>query len=367
MLRVVVVIMLLMNLMACSSAPEWKANYGEDKKQKQSGKLEVPPELSEPDSNQSLVIPNIAASGSTYSAYNNTEVINNRNTKVANANPKGIKVIRDGATQWLEINMTADKLWPQLKLFFAEVGFEIKREDKALGVMDTNFLENRLALPTNWFSKILNRISSTGLRDKYRARIERTENPEVTRLFITHQGLKEQAMDTSEITTFKLWWESRPSDPELEAEMYQRFLIFSDISKEESIKLLNQVAAKERTQLIDKDGTQVLHVGEGFARTWRRVGIALDRIGLFVEDRNRSNGLYYLRITDDFRVKVQEEKNWLSNLFSSDDSVKLKERYLLSVAEKGPVTVISIYEPSGAKADGRFVKQLLSELKSYLD
>jgi len=189
--------------------------------------------------------------------------------------------------------------------------------------MDTNYLENRLALPSNWFSKILNRISSTGLRDKYRARIEKTEDPDVIRLFITHQGLKEHATDTSNETTFKLWWESRPSDPELEAEMYQRFLLFNDMSKEESIKLVNQVAAKERTQLIDKDETNVLHVGEGFARTWRRVGIALDRIGLYVEDRNRSNGLYYLRITDDFRVKVQEEKNWLSSLFSSSDSVKL--------------------------------------------
>ena len=366
MLRVVLVLTLLTSLMACSSAPEWKGNYGVAEKQEQSGKLEVPPELSEPDSNQSLVIPNIAAKGSTYSAYNNLEV--GTKTKVATANPKGIKVIRDGATRWLEINMSADKLWPQLKLFFAEVGFEIKREDKALGIMDTNFLENRLALPTNWFSKMLNRISSTGLRDKYRARIEKTDIPDVVRLFITHQGLKEYVSDTSQDTAvFKLWWESRPSDPELEAEMYQRFLIFNDMSKEASIKLLNQVAAKERTQLVDKDGAQVLHVGEGFARTWRRVGIALDRIGLFVEDRNRSNGLYYLRITDDFKVKVQEEKDWLSNLFSSGGNVKLKERYLLSVVEEGPVTVISIYEPSGAKADSRFVKQLLSELKSYLD
>lgn len=365
MLRVVIVLTLLINLIACSSAPEWKGKYGEEEKQKRSSKLEVPPELSEPDSNQSLAIPNIAAKDSTYSAYNNLEV--DSNTKVATANPKDIKVIRDGATKWLEIKMSADKLWPKLKLFFAEVGFEIKRENKALGVMDTNYLENRVALPTNWFSKILNRISSTGLRDKYRARIEKTENPEVVRLFITHQGLKEYARDTADDTTFKLWWESRASDPELEAEMYQRFLIFNDTSKEESIKLVNKAAVKERTRLIDKDGTKVLHVGEGFARTWRRVGIALDRIGLFVEDRNRSNGLYYLRITDDFRVKVQEDKSWLSSIFSSDDKVKLKERYLLSVAEDGSVTVISIYEPSGAKADSRFVKQLLSELKSYLD
>jgi uncharacterized lipoprotein len=92
----------------------------------------------------------------------------------------------------------------------------------------------------------------------------------------------------------------------------------------------------------------------------------LDRIGLLVEDRNRSGGLYYLRITDDFRDKVKEEKGWLAGLFSSKN-VKIKDRYLLSVSAEKETTVISIYETTGAKADVRFVNQLLTDLKSYLD
>ena len=138
------------------------------------------------------------------------------------------------------------------------------------------------------------------------------------------------------------------------------------MDKMDAKKLVDKIEAKEQTRIIDKDGTKMLLVGEGFDRTWRRVGIALDRIGLFVDDRNRSGGLYYLRITDDFRDKVKEEKNWLASLFSSD-AVKLQERYLLSVAEEKNQTIISIYETTGAKADIRFVNQLLTELKSYLD
>ena len=301
MLRVVLVVTLLMNLIACSSTPEWKGVYSLEGQEKKSFKLDVPPDLSEPDVTDSLALPNIA-SGSTYSAYTNTEY---KGDKVAGANPPGIKVIRDGATQWLEVDSTAEKLWPQLKAFFTKVGFEIKREDKKLGVIETNWLENRASLPTNWFSKLLARISSTGLRDKYRARLEKTKNPKVTRVFITHQGLKEQGSD--EISGIKIWWETRPSDPELEAEMYQRFLIFSDVGKAEALNLVNKIEAKDRTLIFEKDETKMLQVGEGFARTWRRVGIALDRIGLLVEDRDRSGGLYYLRITDDFRDKIKEE------------------------------------------------------------
>jgi len=148
--------------------------------------------------------------------------------------------------------------------------------------------------------------------------------------------------------------------------MYQRFLIFRNMDKASVKKLVAKTKAKERTRIIEKDETKVLQVDEGFARTWRRVGIALDRIGLLVDDRNRSGGLYYLRITDDFRSKIKEEKGWFASLFSSEQ-VKLKDRYLLSVKDDKGNTVISIYETTGAKADIRFANQLLTDLKSYLD
>ncbi len=362
MLRVVLVVGFMASLIACSSSPEWKGVYAQKNKEIDRSKLEVPPDLSQPNVSDSLALPNIAASGKTYSAYSNTTTYTG--DKITPASPKGVKLIRDGAHQWLEINATAEKLWPQLREFFEQVGFELKREDKQLGVIETNWLENRASLPTNWLSKLINRISSTGLRDKYRARLEKTANPNVTRVFITHQGLKEHAAE--DINEIKIWWTVRPSDPELEAEMYQRFLIFRDISKANAKKLVAKIQSKERTRIIDKEETRVLQVGEGFARTWRRVGIALDRIGLLVEDRNRSGGLYYLRITDDFRDKVKEEKGWLAGLFSSKN-VKIKDRYLLSVSAEKESTIISIYETTGAKADVRFVKQLLTDLKSYLD
>lgn len=365
MLRVVLVSAVLMNLIACTTAPEWKGNYGSGKDGIDTSKLDIPPDLSRPTITDSLALPNISATGSTYSSYSSKDY---KGDAVTPANPKNVKVIRDGATQWLEVKSTSKKLWPQLRDFFTSVGFEIKREDKALGVIETNWVENQVYAPTGWFTKILNRISSTGFRDKYRARLEKTKNSKITRVFITHQGLKEHANDTSQGEAFKLWWEARDSDPELEAEMYQRFLIYRDLSKADAVKLVKKSTAKDRTHIIDKDETKVLSVNEGFARTWRRVGIALDRIGLLVDDRNRSGGLYYLRITDDFRDKIKEEDSWLASLFSGD-KVKLKDRYLLSVGEvKGKSkTLISLYETTGAKANDRFVKQLLSDLKTYLD
>lgn len=364
MLRVVVFITLLFSLVACSSTPpEWKGVYSSESKEKKATGLDVPPDLSEPGYNNTLALPNIAADGSTYSAYTNTDYSGD---KVIPANPQGVEVVRDGINQWLKINTTAEKLWPQLKTFFTKLGFEIQREDKELGIIDTNWLDNRVNLPDGWLTKLLKKFYSAGLRDKYRARLEKTKNPNVTLLFITHQGLKEVASNSLSETELEVLWQPRKSDPELEAEMYQRFLIFRDGGRKGAKKLFANHSVKKRTRIIEKDEVQMLQVSEGFARTWRRVGIALDRIGLFVDDRNRSEGLFYLRITEDFRDKSKEDGGWLANLFSSK-KVKLKERYLLSVSDENDKTIISIYETTGAKADPEFVKELLTDLKSYLD
>jgi len=363
MLRVVLVVTLLINLIACSSTPEWKGIYSTEKKEVSASSLEVPPDLSQPSVTNSLNLPNIGTAGSTYSAYSSTDY---KGDKIASANPKGVKVIRDGDAQWLQINSSPEKVWPQLGAFFKQVGFEVKREDKELGVMETNWLENRIDIPTNWFARLFKKLYSSGLMDKYRARLEKTDDANVTLLFITHQGLEEVGEENEGEEIIQTVWQPRKSDPELEAEMYQRFLIFRDVNKASAIKLVSKTTDKQRTRIIEKDETKMLLVEEGFARTWRRVGIALDRIGLFVEDRNRSSGLYYLRITEGFQDKIKEDKNWLASLFSGS-SVKLKERYLLSVANENGQTIVSIYETTGAKADIRFVEQLLNDLKTYLD
>ncbi len=361
MLRVVLVLTLFVNLLACSSTPTWKGNYGNDSGLKNRDSLEVPPDLSEPVVSDALALPAIAARGLTYSAYSSNDYSGD---KVSPEIPQGIKVVRDGAMLWLEINEPAEKLWPQLRSFFKRIGFDIKREDKQLGIMETNWLENKPVTQSNWVSKLLNRFMSTGLRDKYRARLEKTGKPGVTRLFITHQGMQEHAAE--EINSIKIWWEMRPSDPELEAEMLQRFLVFRGMKRQQAIQRVNGETTKKHAEIVTKDDMQMLLVDEGFARTWRRVGIALDRIGLLIEDRDRSNGVFYLRITDDFRDKIKEEKGWLANLFGSN-KVKLKSRYLLTVTTEDNRTYISVVEPTGAKADERFAGQLLKDLKLYLD
>ena len=54
-----------------------------------------------------------------------------------------------------------------------------------------------------------------------------------------------------------------------------------------------------RAEIVkSSDGTEALQVNEPFDRAWRRVGLALDRVGFTVEDRDRQKGQYFVRYAD---------------------------------------------------------------------
>ena len=56
-----------------------------------------------------------------------------------------------------------------------------------------------------------------------------------------------------------------------------------------------------RVRLVREDGgTQAaLALDVGFSQAWRRTGLAIDRAGFTVEDRDRSRGLFFVRYAVD--------------------------------------------------------------------
>jgi outer membrane protein assembly factor BamC len=88
---------------------------------------------------------------------------------------------------------------------------------------------------------------------------------------------------------------------------------------------------------LERDGGgSVLRLQEQFSRAWRRTGLALDRVGFTVEDRDRSRGLYFVRYVDpESDLRGKEEKGFFSKLafWSSDDDKRDQSRdgYLVSL------------------------------------
>jgi outer membrane protein assembly factor BamC len=247
---------------------------------------------------------------------------------------------RDGSQRWLVINRTPEELWQQIKEFWQDNGFMINVESPTTGIMETDWAENRAKLPKDFIrktlGKVLDSLYSTGERDKFRTRLERNDDGS-TDIFISHRGAQEEIVGADKESTM---WTSRPSDPELEAEFLSRLLNRLTDNKEKEVVAAKKesVVPQLRANLVKSGGHSVIMVEEGFDRLWRRVGLALDRVGFTVEDRDRSQGLYFVRYVDQeegAKNKSAQDRGFFSKLFSASDKDKDKKarRYRVSVKE----------------------------------
>jgi outer membrane protein assembly factor BamC len=339
--------------------------------------LEIPPDLTASSIDDGLVVPDIApVTGSASLSDYSRERANTQTIRTAAVLPKqdNIRVMRDNNTRWLVIQGTPQQVWPRMREFWLQSGLLIKREDPRIGILETDWAENRADIPQDFItrniSKLFDSIYSAATRDKYRVRLEQGSEPGTTELFLTHRGAEEIVDQSTGSSTI---WKPRPSDPELEVEMLRRMMVFfgveEDKARNQFASRLNRVDRAELTQGVNGDASLI--VKDDFARAWRRTGLALDRVGFTVEDRDRSRGLYYVRYIDPVKdSNVKKEKGLLDkltfNLFSDDEDVQDKSTYLIRLQEQDVQTQIVVLNDQGQPEKSGTAVRILSLLHEQL-
>lgn len=263
--------------------------------------LEVPPDLTQVSTDERFSVPDINPQASAlFSAYNNDRK-QPEHAKQTSLLPvqENMTIERAGNQRWLKIKAQPEQVWSVLRTFWQEMGFLIKVEMPEAGIIETDWAENRAKIPQdfirNTFGKLFDSLYSTAERDKFRARIERSlENPNYVEVYISHRGMYEviEGGDGGKRTV----WEPRPADPELEAEMLQRLMVRFGMTEERAKASVASVIPQQRARLTNNAFT--LEIQEPFDRAWRRIGLALDRTGFTVEDRDRSRGFYFVKYVD---------------------------------------------------------------------
>jgi outer membrane protein assembly factor BamC len=282
-----------------------------------------------------------------------------------------MRIVREGNQRWLVVPMSADQLWPQLREFWTERGFSLVVDNAQAGVMETDWAENRAKIPQDVIRRTIGRVVEglydTGERDRYRTRVER--NGDKSEVYISHRGMTEEyAGDRKERTV----WNSRPADPGLEAEFLTRLMVKLGAKETAAREVVATVAsapstAPARARAIA--GQPALQVDEGFDRAWRRVGLALDRGGFTVEDRDRAGGLYFVRYVDPKNAATAADQGFFTKLFSfgKSDSVGTPVRYRIAVKGEGEKTNVMVQNSQGAPEASdvaqRIVALLVDDLK----
>lgn len=285
------------------------------------------------------------------------------------------KVERQGNQRWLAVNLPPEQVWPVLVEFWPSVGLKVEKQDAATGTLETNWAENRAKLPQDIIRKTLGRVLdsvySTGEQDMYRARLERSPagNSEI---FLTHRGMVEVYTSSAKDATK---WQPRPAAPEMEAEMLarlaQRFESTFNPAKPASATVQAAApaapAAPLATVVRGKDGKAgAVQVDEPFDRAWRRVGLALDRVGFTVEDRARDKGIYFVRYLDpDYEARAKDQQGFLSKIFGKDKPVEAPQFRVL-VATEGNGTRVTVTDKSGQPETSPAGERILSLIAEQL-
>jgi outer membrane protein assembly factor BamC len=265
--------------------------------------LEIPPDLTTPAAEDRYTIPDGGEAVASYSDFAKGSTSPQARAAAAAVLPESGKMHleRSGTQHWLVVDSQAENIWPTIKAFWQENGFVIKTENAQAGIIETDWAENRAKIPKEGLRSVLGKVFDgmydSGEKDMYRTRMERGKGGGSTEIYISHYG-KEQVLSADK-TTSK--WQSRPNDPELEATMLQ--LLMAKLGGEETkaqdtpAQPAQEEAAAPKLQ-PQVNGSNIVLLAEPFDKSWRKVGLALERAGFMVEDKDREKGVYFLRVEE---------------------------------------------------------------------
>ncbi|MBU1360950.1 MAG: outer membrane protein assembly factor BamC [Gammaproteobacteria bacterium] len=346
-------------LAACSVLESDKIDY------KSAGKapsLDVPPDLTQLSRDNRYAIPGGPVSANAYRAG----IANAPGLPTAVSAVGDVRMEREGNQRWIVVKRPAEQLWEPVRDFWQENGFLLTTDQRNLGIMETDWAENRAKLPQDiirgTLGKLVDSVYSTGELDRFRTRLERTANG--TEIFISHRGMEEVYNTSRKDQTI---WQPRPSDPELEAEFLRRLMVKLGVSQEQSKILAATQTSVRSARIANVNGQPIVQIDDNFERAWRRVGLTLDRTGFTVEDRDRSAGTYFVRYVTPNADK--KEPGFFGKLFTFGGSSKTEAplKFRIVVKGQGETSTVAVLNEAGAPESSenaqRIVKVIADDLK----
>jgi len=340
----------------CSVLEEDKIDY---RSARQVNSLEVPPDLTQLSRESRYQVPGATV---TASGYQTAQPVSGSSDTAA-SKIGDVRIERAGSQRWLVVDRPADKVWGPVKDFWQENGFVLTLDQETLGVMETDWAENRAKLPQDvirsTLGKVFDSLYSTGEKDKFRTRLER--NPSgATEIYISHRGMIEVYTDARKDQTV---WQPRAADPELETEFMRRLMVKLGVTEAQAKAVTASAPTPSAARVVTINNQPSVQLDDDFDRAWRRVGLSLDRTGFTVEDRDRSQGVYFVRYVPADATAESAKPGFFSRLFSGSPAQTKPVQYRIAVRSSGTSTTVSVLNAQGqpdTTADGQRIVQLLA-------
>ena len=334
-------------LTACDSIP-FIDNSSDYKGAGRSKPLEVPPDLTSVNSSDAYSVP---GGSTTYNTYNQAQEGQEAGVEKVLPTSDGVRLEKAGAQRWLVVNAPAERIWPVIREFWIDQGFAVRVENADTGVMETEWIEADAIKAADdkknigqKFDKWLDKLSGLADRRKFRTRIERGEKEGSTEIYMTHRtvsgapdnGKNEVQTTLGVIDTgyrldgTKIDNKSEANDGDLDAELLRRLMVKLGVEEKRAQQIVANPVSEKRADVVkEADSSVTLSINDSYDRGWRRVGLALDRVGFVIEDKDRSKGLFFVRYADvDIDDGVKKKKGLIDSLkfWGKDEEVENKSK-----------------------------------------
>lgn len=326
--------------------------------------LEVPPDLARPASDDlAAVPPGGAAAYSDYAVKTPAAVgaaapANGTATPAVPAS-SSVRLERDGIQRWLVVQAAPDRVMERVRSHLASRNMDLAVDDPKLGIFETEWKERKINLGTNALTRMLSSMQSTGLRDKFRIRIEPGRAAGTSEVYVSHQGL-EEVVTGNNIGGPGSTWQPRATDLQAEAELLSALMTSFGMSEQEARDQVGKVVPGSARKV--KDG--LLLPQQDMDTAWRRVGQALDRSGFAIEDRDRDRSVYYVH---DRSAATAKKSSLFGGWLSVGERAEVHEerfQVVLKAAEGGiGMQVLSV---KGERTESKNGMRLLEYLQQQL-
>jgi outer membrane protein assembly factor BamC len=327
--------------------------------------LEFPPDLTAPEFDAAFTLP---ASGNVKASMVSNQRADRYSGSEINVLPASadMRIGGSGSVRWLEVDASANSLWPRLHDFWRSLGLSVIRDEPSIGIMVTEWAENKAGLPQDWLHRMLGNVLQgafdAGTRDQYRVRLEKP-GANKTRIYLTHKGSEKI------VTEIGVGWELRPPKHELEAEMLNRlkaFLQGDKYSATKNIKESDASQANSLVRLVTEDGRYILQIHATYKKAWIRTGVMLERMGLNIESRKQSQGIYEVVYNGD--ETVANTGGFFSRLFQGKRTFLTKgSKYQIHIRDAGRLAEIKVMDEEGKPLSVVQSQKILARLKQEFD
>ena len=367
--KLITVALLALLVSACDHIP-FIDNTSDYKGAGRSRPLEVPPDLTSVNSSDAYSVP---GGTTTYNTYSQGQEGQEAGVEKVLPNADGVRMEKAGAQRWLIVNAPAEKIWPVVREFWIDQGFAVRVENADTGVMETEWIEADAIKAGDdkrnvgeKFDKWLDKLSGFADRRKFRTRLERGEKEGSTEIYMTHRtvnsapdnGKNEVQTNIGKIDTGyradgdKGTKTEEENAAELDAELLRRLMVKLGVADKRAQEIAANPVSEKRAEVVkEADSSVSLNLNDPFDRGWRRVGLALDRVGFVIEDKDRSKGLFYVRYADvDIDDGPTKKKGLLDKLkfWGNDDEVENKSK---PKEEKSIVDKLKFWKGDDGKTD----------------